>query len=108
MSSSLHKYSIFILACMLSIGIYGQEKVTGTPDFPEVTAKKADKYSKMPVQNPNYALDKQIKHSLIDDTPKVMPIFKPYLSLDFKSESKFSFADLKTVEEIKKRLKKGK
>lgn len=108
MTSSLHKYSVFILACILSIGIYGQEKVTETPNFPEVAAKKADKYSKMPIHNPDYALDEQIKHTLIDDTPKVMPIFKPYLSLDFKSDSKFSFADLKTVEEIKKRIKKGK
>ncbi|MBW1298956.1 hypothetical protein [Aquimarina litoralis] len=113
MSSLLHKYTFVILVCFLTIGVYGQEKVTKTPNFPKKTtfpdaiSKKAEKDSKMPIHNPDYALDEQIKHALIDDTPKVMPIFKPYLSLELKPAPKVSFADLKTVKEIKKNVKKG-
>lgn len=103
MNSPKNKYLLSILVCSLTIGIYGQEKVTEEAFFSN--KKSSSEKSTMSIYKPNYKLDDQIKNTLINDTDPIMPIYKPYLSLEFKSKNSLAKVNLKTLKEIKENLK---
>ncbi|MDH7446210.1 hypothetical protein [Aquimarina sp. 2201CG14-23] len=109
MNSSILKYQILVLACLLTICIHGQEKVTKEKNKNN-TILSSDQRSDpknlytMPVYNPNYNLDNQIKFALINDTKEkiLMPIYDPFSSLLINPKRQLTYG------EIAKKLKRDK
>ncbi|WP_378179737.1 hypothetical protein [Aquimarina sp. SS2-1] len=111
MNYSCFRHKLLLLTSFITIGIFGQEKVTEQSSFSNQESFKnvipvTSPNSKMPIHNPNYTLDTQINQTLINDTdPKIMPIYKPYLSLNPKTTSSLTTVRLKSIEEIMKDIK---